>query len=138
MFIDKILIIIIGISQGAAVGTAFAAFITILDIIYRLLQISLTPKYLRLYEKSIIISFSLFAFLNLIDFNVNLGIITTIYFGLFTGIFIGLFASALAEVLNVIPVIVNKLNCHQYIDYIILSMIAGKVIGSMVYWLKVN
>ncbi len=132
------LIILTGLAQGIAVGIAFASFITILDVVYRLLQVSDTSNYLRIYEKSLIISFSLFGFLDLIEYRLRLGSLTIIFTGLMMGIFIGLLASALAEVLNVIPIIVNRLNTQKYIQYILISIIAGKVFGSLIYWLKIN
>ncbi|MDK2919730.1 MAG: stage sporulation protein [Candidatus Petromonas sp.] len=132
------LIILTGLAQGMAVGIAFASFITILDVVYRLLQVSDTSNYLRIYEKSLIISFSLFGFLDLIEYRLRLGSLTIIFTGLMMGIFIGLLASALAEVLNVIPIIVNRLNTQKYIQYILISIIAGKVFGSLIYWLKIN
>jgi len=132
------LIILTGLAQGMAVGIAFVSFITILDVVYRLLQVSDTSNYLRIYEKSLIISFSLFGFLDLIEYRLRLGSLTIIFTGLMMGIFIGLLASALAEVLNVIPIIVNRLNTQKYIQYILISIIAGKVFGSLIYWLKIN
>lgn len=138
MITNNIFIAFVGIAQGIAVGSAFAAFITILDMIYRLIQISNSSRYIRFYENSLIISFSLFGFLNLIDFRLKLGSISIAFVGLMMGTFVGLFASALAEVLNVIPVLVNKLGTQKYINYLLLSMIAGKVFGSLIYWLKIN
>jgi len=137
MLVNKLLIIIIGIAQGIAVATGFAAFITILEIIYRLVQITETVNYIRIYEKCLISALpitSLFLFLNL---HISIGKVIVIFVGLFMGIFIGLLASALAEVLNVIPVLVNKLDLINYVNFILISLILGKVLGSLVYWLYV-
>ncbi len=138
MIIKRFWLVTIGISQGIVVGTSFAAFISILDIIYRLIQISKTDKYLMMYQVILVTSFSGFGLISLTNMNFKMGVIFVIYVGLFMGIFIGLFASALAEVLNVIPVIMNKINLQNYVNAIIVSMIAGKVIGSLVYWFKLN
>lgn len=138
MFYSRTLVFLIGIAQGIAVGTAFAAFMTILDIIYRLVQITKSDTHIRLYEKSLIFALPLTAMANLLDMNFNMGKIIITVIGGFMGVFIGLLASALAEVLNVIPVLVDRLNMKKYVDYILVSLIAGKVFGSMIYWLKVR
>ena len=53
----KLLLMTIGFGGGLAVGTAAAAFITILQIVPRLVQISNTWKYIKLYQMTISISF---------------------------------------------------------------------------------
>ncbi len=138
MIFSRLLVVITGLAQGITVGTAFAAFMTILDIIYRLVQITNSDRHLRLYEKSLILAFPLAAIASFLDMKFNMGRIIIIFVGLFMGMFIGLLASALAEVLNVIPVIVDRLNIRKYVDYVLISLISGKVFGSMVYWLKVK
>lgn len=138
MLATNSLIALLGLAQGITVGTAFAAFIVFLDLVYRLIQVTSTSKHLKIYQNTLIIAFSLFAFLDLFDYKLNLGLFAVILIGLTMGIFIGMLASALAEVLNVIPVLVKRLDGEKYIGYIIISIMAGKVIGSLIYWLKIN
>mgnify|MGYP000980189750 FL=1 len=51
------------------------------------------------------------------------------------GTFVGLFASALAEVLNVVPVFAKKFKVKHELKFIIGALIFGKVVGSLFYWL---
>jgi len=50
------------------------------------------------------------------------------------GIFVGLLASALAEVLNVLPVIVRRFRIDGYLGFMIYSLIFGKILGSLLNW----
>ena len=54
------------------------------------------------------------------------------------GGFIGLLASALAEVLNVIPVLLGRLDLQNYTKYIFISLASGKVVGSLIDWIFMN
>ena len=51
------------------------------------------------------------------------------------GTFLGLFSSALAEVLNVIPVFSKKFKMKHQLKFIIVALMFGKVAGSLLYWL---
>src|SRR5699024_5130462 len=110
-------------------------FIALLRIFSRLVEITDTREYFKLYEWTFIISSIIFSFLYFVDFSLYLNKYTSIFFGVFNGIFVGLFTSALAEVLNVIPVLSKKFNLSNYVFYLIVSLIFGKVLGSMYYWL---
>ena len=57
-------------------------------------------------------------------------------FGLFAGIYIGIFIACLAEVTNTIPVIKNYGISKKYIILIMLVFVAGKMIGSVIYWIS--
>ncbi len=129
------LVILIGYSAGVVVGGAVSAFIALLEIIPRLVEITDTREYFKLYEWTFIVSSIIFSFLYFVDFSLYLNKYTSIFFGVFNGIFVGLFTSALAEVLNVIPVLSKKFNLSNYVFYLIVSLIFGKVLGSMYYWL---
>jgi stage V sporulation protein AB len=59
----------------------------------------------------------------------------TIPIGLILGIFIGLLSSALAEVLNVIPVLSKKLKIKDNLKYIVWTLMLGKVAGSLYFWI---
>lgn len=135
MLFINIALIAIGISAGIVVGNAAAAFITLLGVVPRFIQISDTERYIKLYWKMLIfgmVSFSLFYFL---DFSFKISKYISIFLGLFFGTFIGIFASALAEVLNVIPVLTKKLELEYFVSYLIIALILGKITGSLIYWL---
>lgn len=128
--------ILIGFSAGITVGSAAAAFITLLQFVPRLTQVTETDDYIKLYEYVLIFGGIIFSLIYFSNFSFSLHRISVVFVGLTMGTFLGLFASALAEVLNVIPVFVKKFKIKHELKYIIGALIFGKVIGSMWYWLS--
>ncbi|WZL74539.1 stage V sporulation protein AB [Clostridiaceae bacterium 35-E11] len=128
----------IGLSEGVVVGTALAAFLTILDIIPRLAQLTNTEHKIKIYEVMIALSVTLISLLHFLEVNIVLGKITVAMIGLLMGMFIGLLASALTEVTNVIPVIVNRFKLHDHVKYLFIALASGKIIGSLVFWLAMK
>lgn len=133
--IKSILMILIGVSAGITVGSAAAAFITLLQFVPRLAQVTETNDYIKLYEYVLIFAGILFSLIYFSTFSFSLHRFSMIFIGLIMGMFLGLFASALAEVLNVVPVFAKKFKIKHELKYIIGALIFGKVIGSLWYWL---
>ncbi|WP_353097685.1 stage V sporulation protein AB [Tissierella praeacuta] len=131
----RLLLGTIGFGGGLAVGSAAAAFITILQIVPRLVQITNTWKYIKIYQLIISVSFILFVIIYFSEFHMNLPKIIVALIGLLYGVFIGLLSSALAEVLNVIPAMSKKLKIKDNLKYVILALMAGKVAGALYFWL---
>ena len=130
-----ILMSLIGVSAGITVGSAAAAFLTLLKIVPRLTQVTETGGYIRLFQYTINLSATIFSFIYFSDFNLRLSKYLCIPVGLLMGMFLGLFASALAEVLNVVPVFAKKFKVKHELKFIIAALICGKVVGSLYYWL---
>lgn len=133
--IKNIVLLILSISGGVVVGNAAAAFTTLLGIIPRLAQISDTDEHIVLYQRVLTLGMFLFSLIFCLNISFKLNKYMSIFFGVFFGIFVGLSASALAEVLNVIPVVARKLDLRDYVTYLILAIVMGKVVGSLAHWL---
>ncbi len=131
----NIILILIALGGGIAVGTALSAFLAILQIIPRLLQLTNTNNYIRLYYWTIIISTTIFNVLYLFDYSISINKYITIIIGLIYGVFIGLLSSALAEVLNVMPILAKKFKIKDNLKYTIYALMFGKVIGSFYYFI---
>ncbi|MBB6216027.1 stage V sporulation protein AB [Anaerosolibacter carboniphilus] len=128
----------VGLAEGIVVGSAVVAFITLLDIVPRLAQLTDTENWIRFYEIVIISSGTIISFAWFSNTSLNFGKTILVVIGLLMGVFVGLLASALTEVTNVIPVIVNRFRLHDYIGYVLGALVTGKVIGSLIYWLCIN
>ena len=128
----------VGLSEGVVVGSALVALLTLLDIVPRLAQLTNTEGYMQFYERVIIISVTLISLGNFL--NISLGISNLIVgiLGFSMGVFVGSLAAALAEVTNVIPVMLSRFKLNQYIKYIFFSLVSGKVVGSLIYWIIIN
>ncbi|NLK43615.1 MAG: stage V sporulation protein AB [Tissierellia bacterium] len=138
MIIRYLALILIAFGGGVTVGTATAAFISILQIVPRLIQITNTRDRINLYQSTIIISFILAILVYFGNFSLYLPKIINIPIGFIIGIFVGLLSSALAEVLNVIPILSKKLKVKDSLKYIVWALTGGKVAGALVYWLLLD
>lgn len=116
------------------VGSALAAFITILDLVPRLLQLIKTTSAVTLAEAVLVMGATAGSLLSFFTPRVSLGQVTAMVVGLCSGTFIGLLAAALAEVLDVIPVIARRLHMLQHTGKIVSAIVLGKVVGSLLQW----
>ena len=131
----SVLLFLIGISAGITVGSAIAAFFTLLEFVPRIVQVTETWDNIVLYEYAMVLGAVTGSILSYADFNLGLNKFIVIIIGLLSGAFLGLFTSALAEVLNVIPVFARKFKVKHQLIYIIVALILGKVMGSLFYFL---
>lgn len=65
----------------------------------------------------------------------GIGVFCQIVFGLFAGMFIGCLALAIAEMLDSIPIFARRISFRHGMGLAILSMAAGKLCGSVMYFL---
>lgn len=133
-----ILPIVSSFGGGVFVGGAYAAFITLIKIFPRLIQFTDTHKYYKLYEYIFMVSTFVFTIIYFSNFNLDIGVVGVIVAGLFSGIFLGVFSSALAETLNVIPVISKKFKIKKKLRIVFFSLMIGKVCGALYYFLILN
>jgi len=130
-----IFLLLIGVSGGITVGSAIAAFFTLLKFVARVTQSTETWDKIVLYEYFMILGAVTGSVLCYVDFSFDLNKFIVIIIGIFLGTFLGLFTSALAEVLNVIPVFAKKFKIKHELIYIIVALILGKVAGSLFFFL---
>lgn len=134
----KLVSVFIGFSEGIVVGSAMVAFITLLDIIPRLTQLTETEEYIKVYERTMILSAMIVSLLSFFDLHFSGAKVLAGVSGLFMGVFVGLTAAALAEVTNVIPVAASRFQLENYLGYILAAIACGKVFGSLIYWILLN
>lgn len=133
-FIADVITAFTGIAGGFAVGGGFVAFISVLGVLPRVIIMTSQQSKLPGIEWSLI-SGALFGTVAMyVPFSVNLPLAVP-FLGLLSGMFIGMMAAALTEVLNVIPLVTKRLKIAGSLELVITAIIAGKVAGSLVYWL---
>lgn len=131
----NIIQIIIGLGGGLAVGGGFVAFLTVLGIIPRLIQLTKTERLLKVYS-SVVIAGTLFGtYLTFTNITWNQPIILLVIWGAFQGIFNGMLAAALTEVLNVFPILTRRIGIEKYILWLLMAIVFGKIAGSLFQWL---
>lgn len=130
--IKNLFLIFFGLSGGILVGTATAAFITLLEVVPRLAQVSNTSEKVKVYEIVLTISVTLTSLFHLLGWDLKINsklIIIPLMFIL--GSFIGMLASALAEVLNVLPIMLRRAKIQKYAIAILIAIALGKMAGSI-------
>ncbi|WP_312496337.1 stage V sporulation protein AB [Anaerosporobacter sp.] len=124
------LLAIIGFAGGLVVAAGVFAFITLLGVLNRLASKTNTAKHILLYENMVILGGILGNTWYIYQWDIPLGIIGLILFGLFSGIFVGCQAMALAEVLDVIPIFAKRIKIKYGMPYIVASIAIGKAVGA--------
>lgn len=132
--VHDLLLALIGLAGGVAVGSGFVAFITVLDIVPRLAQVTRTQSLIYVYEYVMGLGVLFFTWIDFRTLLFSLPGVFTVIIGLNMGIYVGMLAAALTEVVNVIPIIARRLNMQGYLIYFLAAMALGKVTGSLVEW----
>jgi len=136
MWIDYIILTLIGIGCGTAVAAGLFALISALTLIPRIANFSHTSEYVTTYEMVILAGGIAGNVATTLSFSWSLPTWVMGIFGLFGGIFIGCLAMSLAEALNVTAIFTRRLRLHTGIQWIILSMAIGKICGSLIYFIR--
>ncbi|TDL34687.1 stage V sporulation protein AB [Jeotgalibacillus sp. S-D1] len=133
--INNALVTFIGLASGLAVGGGFVAFLSVLGIVPRLMQIVKNKNRLRALETAVILGTLTGVAGSLFDAKTAYGFFLVPYVGLLAGAFIGMLAAALTEVLDVIPLVTRRLGFTEKLQSIMFAIVLGKVAGSLFYWL---
>ncbi len=136
MWIDHLLLGLIGLAAGSAVAAGTFAFLIMLGVIPRMIGKTKTAGQILLYENMIVLGgiggnlLSVF-----LDIRLPLGVVFLYIYGICAGIFVGCIAVALAEVLKSFPIMFRRVKVNEGLNYIIFFMAAGKLAGSFWYFL---
>ena len=131
----EIITSIAAFSSGVVTGGALAAVIALVGFIPRLINLTESHKFLNLYENLFIAGTLLFSFAYFLNFYTIIHTVFVMILGLIFGTFLGIFNAALAETLNVIPIIAKKFKMEKNLKPIFYSLVIGKVLGSIYYFL---
>ncbi|MFE6798141.1 stage V sporulation protein AB [Paenibacillus chitinolyticus] len=126
--------VVTGLAGGIAVGSGMVAFLLVLDIIPRLLQVSRAQNRIRSCEIAVIAGSLVFTVMDFFNWRLFVPVWWTGVFGLFAGAFIGMLSAALTEIINVLPVLAKRVGMTSYMVWLLMAMIAGKVLGSLFEW----
>ncbi|TGB04470.1 stage V sporulation protein AB [Halobacillus salinus] len=126
---------LIGIASGIAVGTGFVAVLTVAGIVPRLMQLSGSESKVRYYELAIILGVFAGIYLSFGDTSISISVVGVAIWGLLHGIFIGMLAAALAEVLNVFPLLFKRIGVEGFLIPLLMALVLGKIFGSLFQWI---
>lgn len=134
---QQVALAFIGVSAGGVIAAGVFAFLAIIGVFPRLIGKTKTSRHILLYDTLIVIGGVLGNVLDIYEFpilmggNLFLGI-----FGLAVGVFVGCLVMSLAETLKTVPVINRRIHLAVGLQYIILAIAVGKLIGSLVYFTR--
>lgn len=121
---------LVGISFGVAVAAGLFAFITTVGVVTRLAAGTKTAKHMMLYETIAIFGVTLANGFDLFQWAIPCGYSCRILCGLFSGVFVGCLAAALAEVVNVFPVLTRRVKLKVGMPYLVIAFALGKGFGA--------
>ncbi|WP_368985257.1 stage V sporulation protein AB [Caldifermentibacillus hisashii] len=135
MVIKIIFVIGVGLACGFAVGAGFVAFITVLGIIPRLMQLTKSMKMILFYEWAVTLGVLVGTVFGLQNIYLGLPKFFVMIIGLFHGVFVGMLAAALYEAINVLPLIFKRIHLEDRLLYLLAALVLGKILGSLFHWL---
>ncbi|MGR5985033.1 stage V sporulation protein AB [Bacillus cytotoxicus] len=133
--IEYAFVIMIGLAGGLAVGGGYVAFLAVLGVIPRLVQLTKSWKYIQVFEWAVIGGTLVGAWCSLRNITFQISQYWLIVLGIFCGTFIGMLATALTEVLNVLPILAKRIRIDEKIVLLLIALVLGKVVGSLFHWI---
>lgn len=129
--IKWILLALTGLASGFAVSSGIFAFITMLGIVPRLAARTNTAKHIVWYERMIILGGTLGNIWIVFMLPVPGSVLLLMLYGVCAGIYVGCLVMALAEMLRVIPILVNRIQIKEGFYLIPLALALGKLAGTL-------
>ena len=136
MWINSLLMAVIGLSAGFTVAAGLGAFMIELGVISDFADRTHTGEHVLLYEDSAALGGILGNLFYISQIAVPGGKAFLAVVGLFAGIFAGCWAMALAEILNVFPIAIRRMKLTRCIPYIILGLALGRGIGAWLFFVN--
>lgn len=128
--VRTILYYAVGMFSGIAVAAGLFAFLTTVGVVTRLAAGTKTAKYVMLYETVAIVGTTLANAMDLFQWQIFVGVVIRIVCGLFFGVFVGCLAAALAEVVNVFPVMTRRIKLKVGMPVLVVAFALGKSLGA--------
>ena len=131
----QIVLGILGLLFGIGVAAGVFALVASLGMVPRIAGKTSVAAYVPALENALIFGGILGCILAIfpqLPFQVGLWFL--VVYGLASGVFLGCLAVALAEVLNVFPVLFRRANLKNGLGFLITAFAAGKTVGGLVYF----
>lgn len=124
----------VGIASGGLVAAGMFAFVTMIGVVSRLAAGTKTVSRTLLYEDFVVVGAAagnvLFHYEPYLFSSGAAGVICTV-FGFFAGVYVGCLSIALAELLNVVPIVARRVRLTRGLTAFVLTFAAGKLIGAV-------
>lgn len=134
MWFQQIILAAAGLSAGATVAGGACAFIVELGILADFADRTHTGEKILLYEDAAAAGFTAGSLVTVFGIHLPGGLPALAVFGLTAGIFTGCWAMALAEVLQVFPVMIRRTGLTSCISWAVAGMALGRGAGALLYF----
>lgn len=135
MLAERIYLALIGLTSGFSVAAGSFALVVALGIVPRIIGKSSTAPGIIRYENVIMAGGVLGNIVSVYDsLRIPLGRPGLVLYGLGSGVYVGCLVMALAEIVDVFPLMFRRLNLKTGLQSVIICMAAGKVIGGLWYF----
>lgn len=137
MWTEHVMLTVIGLTSGFAVAGGTFALIVTLKIIPRIVGKSHLANQTVRFEDMVILGGiigTIFSVFPMLRFPAGHWLLAL--YGLCSGIQVGCLLMALAEIVNLFPIIFRRLNLKIGLSWVIISLAAGKLAGSLVYFYR--
>lgn len=126
-----VLLAVIGIASGMFVAGGLFVFITMTGVLQRLATGSKTAKYVYGYESVVIMGCTIANVIFIYNIKIPFSIVFLVLYGFFSGIYTGCLSFVIAEVLNVFPILIKRLQLKKGLAMIITVFAIGKLFGAL-------
>lgn len=127
--------VLVSLGQGLAVGAAVALVFVVLGLVSQCASVTGTRRFVPLYGKMVCLGAIVTSALHLLGFSGAPWAMPALsVFGLLAGMYLGAVLSALAEVLNIFPVVSGKLKLANSMRLMVFALAAGKALGVAAYY----
>ena len=135
MSIKLAFLAVFGLCAGGIIAAGVFAFLAIIGVFPRLIGKTGTKRHIMLYEIFIILGGISGNGADLFDFFLPVGGRWTLaVFGTAVGIFVGCLVMSLAETLKTLPVMNRRIHLAVGLQYVILAIGLGKMVGAVLYF----
>ena len=125
--------VLIGLASGFTVAAGLFALIATIGVLNRLAQVTHSADFIRWYEVCFMAGGILGNLFSIYRWQIPGGLWPgPALFGVFTGIYVGCFIGALAEVVNVFPILFHRLRLREGMKAFIWAIAFGKAVGGIV------
>lgn len=131
----QIILGILGLLFGIGVAAGVFALVASLGMVPRMAGKTSVAAYVPALENALIfggIFGCILAMFPQLPFQVGTWFL--VFYGLASGVFLGCLSVALAEVLNVFPVLFRRANLKNGLGFLITTFAAGKTVGGLIYF----
>lgn len=118
--------------SGGAISAGYIAFITLLGVFEKLSEKYKAFQYRKIIETLIITGVCIANLIHLFQIRIPIGLPGVFIYNLFGGIFTGCLAGALAETLDIFPILSRRFAIRDFLPYAIIAAAIGKALGCMV------